>query len=50
MPPKGQEMEDHYFGAIKERVSNYMKDLDIELWKLGIPGQDGAQRGRARAA
>ena len=36
MPPKGQEMEDHYFGAIKERVSNYMKDLDIELWKLGI--------------
>ncbi|MBR4040374.1 MAG: glutamine synthetase III [Clostridia bacterium] len=36
MPPKGQEMEDHYFGAIKERVSNYMRDLDIELWKLGI--------------
>ena len=39
MPPKGQEMEDHYFGAIKERVSNYMKDLDIELWKLGIPAK-----------
>ena len=38
-PPKGQEMEDHYFGAIKERVSNYMKDLDIELWKLGIPAK-----------
>ena len=37
MPPKGQEMEDHYFGAIKERVSNYMRDLDVELWKLGIP-------------
>ena len=36
MPPKGQEMEDHYFGAIKERVSNYMRDLDVELWKLGI--------------
>ena len=36
MPPKGQEMEDHYFGAIKERVSNYMRDLDIELWKLGV--------------
>ena len=39
MPPKGQEMDDHYFGAIKERVSNYMKDLDIELWKLGIPAK-----------
>ncbi len=36
MPPKGQEMEDHYFGAIKERVANYMRDLDVELWKLGI--------------
>ena len=35
-PPKGQELEDHYFGAIKERVSNYMKELDEELWKLGI--------------
>ena len=35
-PPKGQEMEDHYFGAIKTRVSAYMKDLDEELWKLGI--------------
>lgn len=35
-PPKGQELEDHYFGNIKERVSAYMKDLDVELWKLGI--------------
>ena len=35
-PPKGQELEDHYFGAIKTRVSAYMKDLDKELWKLGI--------------
>lgn len=35
-PPKGQEMEDHYFGAIKPRVSSYMKELDEELWKLGI--------------
>ncbi len=32
-------MEDHYFGAIKERVSNYMKDVDVELWKLGIPAE-----------
>ncbi len=35
--PKGQEMEDHYFGALKPRVTEYMHDLDIELWKLGIP-------------
>lgn len=35
-PPKGQELEDHYFGAIKPRVSAYMKQLDQELWKLGI--------------
>lgn len=35
-PPKGQEMDDHYFGAIRERVGAYMKDLNIELWKLGI--------------
>ncbi len=35
-PPKGQEMEDHYFGAIKPRVVSYMKELDEELWKLGI--------------
>lgn len=36
MPPKGQQLDDHYFGAIRERVAAYMKDLDIELWKLGI--------------
>ena len=35
-PPKGQELEDHYFGMIKPRVASFMKDLDIELWKLGI--------------
>ena len=35
-PPKGQELEDHYFGNIKQRVSDFMKDLDKELWKLGI--------------
>ncbi len=34
--PKGQEMEDHYFGAIRERIGAFMKDLNIELWKLGI--------------
>ena len=34
--PKGQEMEDHYFGVIKERVGAYMKDLNTELWKLGV--------------
>ncbi|MBR3534340.1 MAG: glutamine synthetase III [Oscillospiraceae bacterium] len=36
MPPKGQEMEDHYFGSIKTRVAEYMADLDKELWKHGI--------------
>lgn len=35
-PPKGQEMDDHYFGAIKPRVEAYMEDLNKELWKLGI--------------
>ncbi|MEI7640093.1 MAG: glutamine synthetase III [bacterium] len=34
--PKGQELEDHYFASIKDRVADYMKDLDIELWKMGI--------------
>ena len=37
--PKGQEMEDHYFGALKPRVAAYMHDLDVELWKLGIPAK-----------
>ncbi len=35
-PPKGQELEDHYFGIIKPRVSEFMKELDEGLWKLGI--------------
>lgn len=34
--PKGQELEDQYFGAIKDRVSSFMRDLDIELWKMGV--------------
>ena len=36
MPPKGQEMDDHYFGAIKPRVKAFMEDINIQLWKLGI--------------
>ncbi len=36
MPPKGQELEDHYFGAIKERVAAYMRDVNKELWRLGV--------------
>ncbi|MBE5938302.1 MAG: glutamine synthetase type III [Lachnospiraceae bacterium] len=36
MPPKGQELDDHYFGTIRERIASYMKELNIELWKLGI--------------
>ena len=35
-PPKGQEMDDHYFGVIKPRVAAYMEDLNKELWKLGV--------------
>lgn len=38
-PPKGQELEDHYFGTIKQRVSDYMKDLDRSLWNLGVPSK-----------
>ena len=38
-PPKGQEMEDHYFGNIKPRVAAFMKDLEEELWKLGVPAK-----------
>jgi glutamine synthetase len=39
MPAKGQEMEDHYFGAIKERVAAFMRELNTELWKIGIPAK-----------
>ena len=38
-PPKGQEMSDHYYGSIRGRVTNFMKELDTELWKLGIPSK-----------
>ena len=36
MPPKGQEMDDHYFGSIRERIAAYMRDVNKELWKLGV--------------
>ncbi len=36
MPPKGQEMDDHYYGAIRERVASFMRDVNKELWKLGV--------------
>ncbi|MFR4336584.1 MAG: hypothetical protein ACLT3D_12255 [Lawsonibacter sp.] len=36
LPPKGQELDDQYFGVIRERVGAFMKDLNEELWKLGI--------------
>ncbi|MDR3333265.1 MAG: glutamine synthetase III [Treponema sp.] len=39
MPAKGQEMEDHYFGAIRERVAEFMRELNTELWKVGIPAK-----------
>ena len=35
-PPKGQELEDHYFGVLKQKVSDFMRDLDVDLWKLGV--------------
>ncbi len=35
-PPKGQELDDHYFGILKGKVASFMKDLDVELWKLGV--------------
>ncbi|OOB77745.1 MAG: glutamine synthetase [Epulopiscium sp. Nele67-Bin002] len=38
-PPKGQEMEDHYFGSIKEKIANFMREIDLELWKLGVPSK-----------
>ena len=38
-PPKGQELDDHYYGSLKEKVSNYMKDLENELWKFGVPAK-----------
>ncbi len=38
-PPKGQEMDDHYFGSLKPRVSAFMHELDEELWKLGVPAK-----------
>ena len=39
MAPKGQELEDHYFGSLKRKVAAFMKDLDAELWKYGIPSK-----------
>ncbi|MEE3379805.1 MAG: glutamine synthetase III, partial [Lachnospiraceae bacterium] len=39
MPPKGQEMDDHYFGTLQEKIATFMKDADIELWKLGVPSK-----------
>ena len=36
MPPKGQELDDHYFGTIRERIASFMRDVNIELWKVGV--------------
>ena len=36
MPPKGQEMDDHYFGTIRQRIAGFMRDVNVELWKLGV--------------
>ena len=39
MPPKGQELDDHYFGTLRQRVASFMKDVNEELWKLGVPAK-----------
>ncbi|MBS6396328.1 MAG: glutamine synthetase III [Clostridiales bacterium] len=39
MPPKGQEMDDHYFGTIRQRVAGYMRQVNEELWKMGVPAK-----------
>lgn len=39
MPPKGQELEDHYYGSISDRIATYMNDVNHELWKLGVPAK-----------
>jgi len=50
MPPKGQEMDDHYYGAFKERISAFMKELDRELWKLGVSAKTKHNEVRTRTA
>ncbi|MBR5509163.1 MAG: glutamine synthetase III [Lachnospiraceae bacterium] len=39
MPPKGQELDDHYFGTIRQRIANYMRQVNEELWKMGVPAK-----------
>ena len=39
MPPKGQELDDHYFGTIRQRIASFMKDVNIQLWKVGVPAK-----------
>ena len=39
MPPKGQELDDHYYGAIRQRIAAFMRDVNIELWKVGVPAK-----------
>ena len=36
MPPKGQELDDHYFGTIRQRIASFMRDVNIQLWKVGV--------------
>ena len=39
MPPKGQELDDHYFGMIRQKIAGFMKDVNTELWKMGVPAK-----------
>ncbi len=50
MPPKGQELDDHYFGTIRQRIASFMKDVNEQLWKLGCYCQDPAQRSSSGTA
>ena len=43
MPPKGQELDDHYFGSIRARIAAFMKEVNEELWRLGVNGENAAQ-------
>ena len=39
LPPKGQELDDHYFGTIRQRIASFMRDVNIQLWKVGVPAK-----------
>lgn len=50
MPPKGQELDDHYFGVIRQRIAGFMKEVNEELWKLGVSAKTQLNRSRTGTA